>query len=188
MVDLALLQSVSYIVGAFGVCVAGLYYVVTLRTNERNRKTQISTSIMERLGTKDWQRDFLQLAYYEWSDVDDYMRKFDSKVNPESHAQRWTVWATYDSLGYLLREGLVDREVVFNSMGVWSIMIWGKFKPVIDYYRKKELGPRWVENFEYLAGEMWEMAKTHGTASPGFRDGLVVDAYKDVFERSVVPP
>ncbi len=186
MVDLALLQLVSYIAGALGVCVAAAYYVANLRLGERNRKTQLSTSIMERLGTKEWQKDFLQLAYYEWEDLDDFMKKYDSTVNPESHAQRWTVWSTYDSLGYLLRERLVDREVLFNSMGVWSIMIWGKFKPVIDLYRRRELGPRWMENFEYLAGEMWVIAKSHGTASPGFKDGLVVDSYRDVFEPSAV--
>ncbi len=38
MVDLALLQSVSYIAGAFGVCVAAFYYMMNLRISQRNQE------------------------------------------------------------------------------------------------------------------------------------------------------
>ena len=38
MVDLALLQSVSYIAGALGVCVAAAYYVLNLRISQRNQE------------------------------------------------------------------------------------------------------------------------------------------------------
>jgi hypothetical protein len=38
LVDLALLQSVSYIAGALGVCVAAVYYVMNLRISQRNQE------------------------------------------------------------------------------------------------------------------------------------------------------
>jgi hypothetical protein len=38
MVDLALLQSVSYIAGALGVLVAAFYYIITLTQQIQNRK------------------------------------------------------------------------------------------------------------------------------------------------------
>jgi hypothetical protein len=38
MVDLALLQSVSYIVGALGVCVAAIYYMMNLQITRRKMK------------------------------------------------------------------------------------------------------------------------------------------------------
>ena len=43
MVDLALLQSVSYIAGALGVCVAAVYYVLNLRETTKNRRISYTT-------------------------------------------------------------------------------------------------------------------------------------------------
>jgi hypothetical protein len=41
MVDLALLQSVSYIAGALGVCVAAAYYVMNLRITQKNQELSL---------------------------------------------------------------------------------------------------------------------------------------------------
>ncbi len=38
MVDLALLQSVSYIAGSLGVCVAAIFYVLNLRISQKNQE------------------------------------------------------------------------------------------------------------------------------------------------------
>jgi len=189
MVNVSLLQSLSYAAAAIGVCAAAFYYVMILRATERNRKIQLSTSITQRLGTKEFQRDYIELSALDWRDPDDFRKRYDHRVNHESFAQRWSVWGTYDNLGYLLREGLVDRDIMFNSLGFGSVMIWGRYKPVIDDIRRRELGPRWLENFEYLAGQMWQIGKTRGYTSLGFEDDLIFDRYRDVFEpKSTTPP
>jgi hypothetical protein len=188
MVDVSLLQSLSYVAAAIGVCAAAVYYVMILRATERNRKIQLSTNITQRLGTKEFQRDYVEISTLDWRDLDDFRKRYDHSVNHESFAQRWSVWGTYDNLGYLLREGLVDREIMFNSLGFGSVMIWGRYKPVIDDIRVRELGSRWLENFEYLAEQMWQMSKTRGYTSPGFKDGLIFDRYGDVFEPMSTPP
>jgi hypothetical protein len=38
MVDLVVLQSLSYIAGALGVCVAAVYYVMNLRISQKNQE------------------------------------------------------------------------------------------------------------------------------------------------------
>ncbi|MCX6654296.1 MAG: hypothetical protein NTY03_04145, partial [Candidatus Bathyarchaeota archaeon] len=38
MVDLALLQSISYMAGALGVCVAAIFYVLNLRISQKNQE------------------------------------------------------------------------------------------------------------------------------------------------------
>jgi len=53
---------------------------------------------------------------------------------------------------------------------------------MIDYYRRKQLGPRYYENFEYLAKSMWEMGKARGRVSSGLKSDSSLDAFRDVFE------
>jgi hypothetical protein len=184
LVDLALLQSVSYIAGALGVCVAAGYYVMNLRIGERNRKTQLSMNLAEKLNSKEFLQNMMDVLSLKWNNVDDYLKKYDSTVNPESYVLRNHVWFTFDSLGGLMREGLVDSGIVFNAAGGNCISVWGMYKPVFDYYRRVEFGPRWLENFEYLAKEMYKLGRAHGYLSPDHvrADGSKVDLYPDVFK------
>jgi hypothetical protein len=193
MVDLSLLQSVSYIAGALGVCVAAVFYVLNLRISQRNmreaeenKKIQLSINIAEKFGSKEFRRDYVTLWQLDWKDVNDFMKKYDDSVKNEGvkelFAQRYSVWLAYDNVGYLLRKGLVDDEVVFNSAGSDSVVIWGRYWSMIDYYRRTELGQKFLENFEFLARSMWSMGKAMGRTSPGFKDGLTFDRFKDVYE------
>jgi hypothetical protein len=169
-------------VAATGVLVAAAYYVMTLRTNTRTHKIELTTNISQRLGTKEKLKDFIDLADLKWDTVENFRAKYDSALNPESYAKRWSLWIEYDTLGYLLRNGMIDREILFNSQGNEATVMWARYKPIIDDVRKTEMGPRWMENFQYLAEEMWLMAKGHGYVSPVFRDGLVFDSFRGVYE------
>ena len=186
MVSFQDVQTAYYLIAATGVLVAAIYYIQNMRNAERNRKTQLSTNITEKLGSKEFLKDFIELSNMDWRDPEAFAKKYDSSLNTEtsndSFAQRWHLWATYENLGYLMRNGLVDDEIVYNSQGVHPMIAWARCLPVLEYYRRKELGSRYFENFEYLARRMWEMGKARGLTSPGFRNGLIGDSLKDVFE------
>jgi DNA relaxase NicK len=89
-VDLALLQSFSYIAGALGVCVAAFYYAFNLRETSRNRKIAYTTSFMQQFYSKEVGRRYIDLNQMSWSNHDEYMKKYDSRVNPENFADRWS--------------------------------------------------------------------------------------------------
>jgi hypothetical protein len=72
LVDLALLQSISYIAGAFGVCVAAIYYVMTLRTQQTNLKTtqetrqmQLYIQALQETRTREFVRDWIEITYHQ---------------------------------------------------------------------------------------------------------------------------
>ena len=186
MVDLAEIQAAYYMVAATGVLVAAIYYVYNMRAAERNKKIQLSISIADRIGSKEFQRDYVTLLYLDWKDIDDFLKKYDSTVNTEASrehfAQRHSVWEAYNNVGYLLRKGLVDEDIVYNAAGWDAVDIWHRYWSIIDYYRRVETGPRWYEHFEFLAKAMWGMAKARGETSPDFKGGKTLDGYKDVFE------
>jgi len=184
-----MIEYLPLVLTGLGLTASILYYTSVLRNaNEaqkraqETRRTQLSTSITEKIGSKDFLRDFIELTQLEWIDIDDFLKKYDHTVNTESYAQRWTVWMAYENLGYLLREGLIDREILFNAASTGCVLIWGRYQPVIDYYRKRQLGPRFMENFEYLATEMWKMCKNRGYISPGYKDGFLFDTFHQIFE------
>ena len=184
-----MIEYLPIVLTGIGLTASIIYYASILRnankTQEQQlqtRRIQLSTSITEKIGSKDFLQDFAEIVSIKWTDIDDFIKKYDHRVNPESYAQRWTVWLAYENLGYLLREGLIDQEILFNVASTGSILIWGKYYPVIENIRKNELGPRFMENFEYLASEMWKICKTRGYMSPGYKDGYIFDEYHQIFE------
>ncbi|MGD0805847.1 MAG: hypothetical protein ABSA11_17430, partial [Candidatus Bathyarchaeia archaeon] len=59
MVDLALLQSVSYIAGALGVCVAAIYYMLNLREVRQNRRISFTSNLLQTIASKEGIRSWV---------------------------------------------------------------------------------------------------------------------------------
>ncbi len=94
MVDLALLQSVSYIAGALGVCVAAIYYLINLRETLRNRRLAFSQNVVQNMQNLEWQQRFMEVMNMHWIDFDDFVKRFDSSVNVEMYARRHSILTT----------------------------------------------------------------------------------------------
>ena len=75
MVDLALLQSVSYMAGALGVFVGALYYVMNLRNAKNDRQASLFMGIYKDMTTSDMPRIITGLMSYTWTDFADFQRK-----------------------------------------------------------------------------------------------------------------
>ena len=90
MVDIVLLQSLSYVAAAIGVCVAAFYYVMTLRVQQANmkeamnsRRATFSSNQLQYSGSVEWARLMLEVIGMQWSDFDDFMKRYDSTTSPE---------------------------------------------------------------------------------------------------------
>ena len=161
MVDLALLQSVSYIAGALGVCVAAIFYVLNLRISQRNmrqtletRKLQFVTSITSQLNSEEGWRRYGDLLNMEWKDYDDFERKYGSDYNLDNFAKRMSVWYTFNTLGMLVREKLIEPELLYPILDGSPTMFWTKFKNVIKEQRKIYGNMDELSDFEFLSNEI----------------------------------
>ncbi len=148
MVDLALLQSISYIVGALGVCVAAIYYVLNLRSSQDNRKAQLMMEYNRIMSSKEWLIDLHESMNYVWKDYDDFWVKY-GHPNPEAHC-RWISIANSMELALmLLPKKVVDEDVMKGYLGNVSFgPFWEKFSPVIKEMRIRYNVPRMFELME----------------------------------------
>ena len=158
MVDLALLQSVSYIAGALGVCVAAFYYVFNMREQSKTRRITQTNNLMQTLLTVESNKIGGELLYMKWENYDDFEKKYGSDVNMDNWAKRVSLFYTYDTLGNLLKSGLADVETLY-SVGtiITAVWLWVKFKPIIEESRRRYSGKDGYAGFEYLATKMMEM-------------------------------
>jgi hypothetical protein len=147
--------------GALGVCVAAIYYVMTLRVTQRNlavtletRKLQFVLNTAQQLLSEEGFRRGGELLNMEWSDYDDFEKKYGSDFNLDNYAKRNSTNYTYNSLGYLLRENLIDAEVLYGFLEIIPTFLWSKFEDQIKESRRRYMGKDNHRDFEFLAKEM----------------------------------
>jgi hypothetical protein len=179
MVDLALLQSVSYIAGALGVCVAAIFYILNLRISRKNQELmlkaqeQSAKAQQQTLETRQAQI-FMQLSdtyidrgyrstalemlsdKWSWKDYDDFIKKYGPDTNPEAW-DRFLLQLSHWSLqGILVRDGLLSADKLWSWWGWVPRSFWEKFEPIISGYRESMKGATLHSSFELLYYSMCE--------------------------------
>ncbi|MCX6655133.1 MAG: hypothetical protein NTY03_08435 [Candidatus Bathyarchaeota archaeon] len=165
MVDLVVLQSVSYTAGALSVILGVIYYIINMRETNKNRRVTLTNALMQSFISEEGSRRYMEIMQMEWKDFDDFVRKYDSSHNIDNFSKRNTVWNTCDILGYQYMSGLLDLGTLWTICNSAVPEAWKKFGPVIEEYKKRgELYKHTWEHFEYLAYELSKiMAETDPT-------------------------
>jgi hypothetical protein len=178
---LSTLQTVGLLIGIF-------YYIMTLNNQEKTRKyaeetrkIQTALHIAQRSQTPELGLVSLELYDMTWTDFDDFLRKYDSTINPENYAKRTQVFNMLEEAGYLLSQGLYDIETLYelaNPSG--NIVLWEKFKPVIMGYRERYNDPNRNQWSEFLIEEYKKERMRRGlSADPNDADRVIHHWYKD---------
>ena len=108
MVDLAVLTMVRDIVAILGVIGGFTYYVMTVRTAQKNQQLSSIYDIMSVFRDDGMYRKWNDALHYEWTDYDDFDRKY---WTPEESPKWVTMMQYYDSLGYLWKKGVRARSL-----------------------------------------------------------------------------
>ena len=157
MVDLVLIETVSYIVGALGVFVAAVFYVLNLRNAIDNRKAQLLMEYNKIMSSKEWIRDLHESLNYEWKDFEDFWAKY-GHGNPEAHSQWISIANSLSGAVGLLKWNLVNEEMLRGYLGYVSMgAFWEKFGPVIKEMRVMWNIPDMFEDMEFYYNKWKKM-------------------------------
>jgi hypothetical protein len=154
MVDLVLLQSLSYIAGALGVCVAAVYYIFNMRLTLETRRLGLIDNIVNRFLDEEGHKRFFEIMNYEWTDYADFERKYGSDNNVEAAAKRFTQLNSYNEIGMMLHRGLVGVDELYDMNMQTIVMFWEKYRPIVEETRRRYNGKDYCRDMEYFAVEM----------------------------------
>jgi hypothetical protein len=167
--DVSLLQSLSYVAAAIGVCAAAIYYVLTLRTNQKNiqttletRQAQFMNQISDSLTSVETMKIIFELWGMEWTDWEDFEKRWGSTGNPESAARRMSLFYKVDNIGWLLKKKLLDPEWVYSQFHSLLTPMWIKWEPYVMQTRKAFNSPTIYIGFEYLGKKLVEIETAKG--------------------------
>jgi len=163
LVDLVVLQSVSYVAAAIGVCAAAIYYMMVLREQRRSTKLTLETRqaqlFMQMYTTftsyefKSKWNDIMHL--WEWKSLEDFNSKYGYvSSNSEEFSKLDFVATFFEGIGVLVKRGLIDVTLVDDLMSGHVVSSWERFEPPIMEWREKMNWPQLLEWWEYLYHEV----------------------------------
>ncbi|MGD0805827.1 MAG: hypothetical protein ABSA11_17330 [Candidatus Bathyarchaeia archaeon] len=158
-------QTIGVLVTAASVTVAAVYYVLTLRTNQRNIKTTLETrqaqlfmNIYNTTYSKDWANvtDVIftinMKNYQDWANL----RKDKEKWLAMSMVGQWL-----EGIGVLVREGLVNVRMVSELNSGLIKWYWEAFGDGFIDVREKTSFPRFMIETQYLYDRVMDYAVAH---------------------------
>jgi hypothetical protein len=146
---LSTLQTAGLMVGIY-------YYIMTLNNTRQNQRITLTTTLLEPFMTVEGNLILMDLLNMEWNDLDDYKRKYDHRVNSENFAKRAAVFNRLESLGLFYRRGLLDLETLRAGGGTIMVLLWRKFKPIVEMYRITDADKSLYKNWEYMAESVYK--------------------------------
>jgi hypothetical protein len=168
------LSIILQVIQTVGILVGILYYVTIMRSNQRNQQQQLETrktQMFMQLYQSKYDREGLENVFtilnMEWDDMNDYMEKYGIAEHPDIGAMVESQSGYMEGLGILVKEGMVDIEMVYKVAGSRILLLWFKMETMLKGFRDPYWNvPDYAENFEYLANEMIKMRRQKGLPIP----------------------
>jgi hypothetical protein len=168
LVELATLQAVSYIIGSLGVFVAAVYYVSTLRNNQRTQQLQLETRqaqlFMQIYNQSHNDPTFIDAInrILEIGKIETYDKWQEVNRDGENKKALSRVGMFYEGLGVLVKEGYVSIRLVALLMTGMTRNWWENiYKSHVSDTRVQMGFPRFVSESEYLYNELMNYINEH---------------------------
>jgi len=182
--DLSVLQPISWVAAAIGVCVAAIYYILNIKISQRNQeltlkaleqsaKVQELTLKAQQQNLETRQAQLLLGLSQSWTSgefLDKYyqvnswkINNFDDFEKMWSDPERGKVWfsmfTNWETMGVLVHEGLIDLRILARFIGSFYRREWERWSPYIKRHREIiKMSRSWIEA-EYLYDRMMEFSK-----------------------------
>lgn len=133
-----------------GLIISLSYYAMVLRNQNQTRQAQLLMQIHSTLHTQENWRSYLESQYQtEFKDYQDFQENY-GRGNTDFYSKIISVWWSYNSVGVLVHQGLLDAERVSELLGTMVENQWMKWGDMIKALRKDIGSPTAFMEFEYL--------------------------------------
>jgi hypothetical protein len=161
---LQIVQTIALIVGI-------IYYLTIMRNSQRYQQTQLETrkaqlymQLFMRITSEKFTKKSIDLLKFEYNNAGEFMEEYISGPDSSMQSKLFSMFWHLDGLGYMMSEGLIDPEMVYNFGGGFAqVWHWEKWEPVIMEIRKRR-GDEFMKWFEYTAEEMRRIRLERGLA------------------------
>ena len=169
-----------------GILIGIVYYIMTIRTNQRNqeislknqqltlqsqeltrkaseqaletRQAQLFMPIYSKFHDKEFVKDFTNMiVHWDWDDFDDFWEKYGPE-DPETYSIIISTMDYFEGVGVLVKRNLIEASFIDDLYSGLVMMFWEKMEGFVREYRLRRNYPQFAEYVEYLYNEVKAIA------------------------------
>ncbi|MBM3292157.1 hypothetical protein FJY84_05715, partial [Candidatus Bathyarchaeota archaeon] len=130
------LQSISYIAGATGVCIAAIYYVITLRNSEKIKRRDLVFQRLQVPMQQHYDAFYTVMKMTDWKTTEEFERKYGYWMDQNKFTKFMYIINHFNALGILYKDGIATAEQIFQLyLPMVIIQLYEKFEPMIQSRR-----------------------------------------------------
>ena len=121
---LTYLTLISVPVGVF-------YHIMALANTRRNqeltlenRNAQLLMIIYDKYTETELMKQQVEILNSDWKDIEDFWNRYGPQTNPEFYTKFGRLAYYFDGIGVLLKRRLVDKDAIYDLMGVYILQYW----------------------------------------------------------------
>ena len=140
---LQIVQTVSLVIGI-------IYYLTIMRNSNRTRQTEI---LFQRHKVDlDYMRSWADVMFLQdWNTLEELNEKYPWDTHFEERTRVLYILNTYNNLGLILKEKVVDPKLVFELYSASNIITtWSKYEEFLEAIRIRANNPTEYNGFKYL--------------------------------------
>jgi len=181
-----MIESIPYVLTGIGIIISILYYTSVLQNANKTRELQLKAQeqatetrqaqlymqVFQELNSDKRWKEYLDARYStEWDNYEDFQEKY-GRGNPDFFSKLSSLFWTYNAIGMLIHDGLLDSKKLYGLMGPMATAQWSKWKEIVWEMRRDLNMPSAYSGFEYLGSEMKKLE------DEGYVDIIVKDLTK----------
>jgi hypothetical protein len=150
-------STISIVFTGLSISIAAFYYISTLRNTRKNQDLQLETrqaqlfmQIYRTWSSRETINIRKELQNWEWTDYDDFIRKYGPESNPEAWTSFQELANFYEGIGVLINRQLIDPAFVDDLMSGATLWGWETFGEIVKDFRVRANAPYFYEFWEYL--------------------------------------
>jgi len=151
-------QTISFYIGVFSVVFGVITWYIQSRRNQKITQASLYMQLHAQWRDRKFIDNYYSMLQWEWKDLDDYAENILSD-HEKSLTTTEIIWY-FESVGQLLREGLIEPDIVYTMLGD-RFMNWAeKYADILKAVRDLYEAPERYRNIEYLYEEMKKRQQT----------------------------
>ena len=148
---LSTLQTIALIVGV-------LYYVTTMRNQNKARQAQLYQGLFNKYSSEETNRHYLNIMQEEWREHENIIDELKPE-NKEKYLSFCVVSSYYEGIGVLIEENLLDLRPVATTSAISIKWYWETVRPFVERMRIEY--PGYAQKSEYLYNRILEYERHH---------------------------
>ena len=148
-----MIEYLPLVLTGLGLTASIFYYANVLQNQNRERRRE-QMYLRFQIHDLEYTKAYTYLMSKDFETTEEFLEHFNVKENPEAWANYIYIGIRYNNIGLLLREGLIDPDIVFEIFNPMVIIqLWEKLEPIERGTRIRNNHPKHYEAFEYLYNE-----------------------------------